>query len=95
MGALCDGFAPGQKLTVARVDIGGLASCHEVSLDKVYATLDLAFMLGSGRTTGSNEEAVVFGQFGVGAVDLRILPGGLLDAGFEVVNDQALWRTAK
>lgn len=97
MNALASGgAAPVQHIGVGLGDGGWCAATEEVALEVVHAALfNFAFVLRSGRAAGGDQEAVVLGAFSVGLLDLGVIPAGLSDGRFEVVDHQALGHAAE
>ena len=90
------GQAPVQHIHVGLSNGGWRATAEEVALDVVHAALfDLAFVLGSARAAGSDQEAVVLGALAVGLLDLGVMPAGMSNGGFEIVDHQALRHAAE
>ncbi len=90
------GQTPLPDLLVGLCDQRRRAATEEIARDVMHATLlDLALVLGRTRAAGGDQEAVVFGALAIGVLHLRVIPGRLGNAGFEIVDHQTLRHAAK
>jgi hypothetical protein len=77
---------PAPEMTIAVVDVAEGAPGERVALDVVDPALfDLPLVLGRPGPTGRDEEAVVFGELAIGALDLGIVEGGVDDRRPQIV----------